>query len=132
VSHVTVYSLEMIESMEAGEREARERIERIVVSELRRNFLEVTERGEDAVGNLRLLLRVNQKSAPGKTGEVEITIKKDKTMEVDAGNAPGKACVELTKPLEMTFGPPLSVKYKQEYHQGKIRLPEQKKVAHLK
>lgn len=132
MSHVTVYSLELIESMEGSERESRERIEQIVVSELKRNFLDVSQRGEDALGNLRLLLRVDEKSAPGKTGDVEITIKKDKTMEVDAGNAPGKACVELTKPLETTFGPPLSVKYKQEYHQGKIHLPERKKVAHLK
>jgi hypothetical protein len=122
----------MIESMEGSERVARERIEQIVVSELKRNFLEICERSEDALGNLRLLLKVNQESAPGKTGDVEITIKKDKTMEVDVGNAPGKSCVELTKLLEMTFGPPLSVKYKQEYHTGKICLPEPKKVAHFK
>ena len=132
MSHVTIYSLEMIEAMEGNERETRERIEQIVVSELKRNFLEVSKRGEDALGNLSLLLKVNDKAAPGKTGDVEITIKKDKTMEVDAGNAPGKACVELTKPLEMTFGPPLSIKYKQEFHLGKIRLPERKKVANFK
>jgi hypothetical protein len=132
VSHITVYSLTKIETTNAGEREIRERVEQMVVSELSRNFLEVSTRCEDALGNLRLLLKVNEKSAPGKTGEVEITIKKDKTMEVDVSGAPGKACVELTKPLEMAFGPPLSVRYKSEFGQGKIRLPERKKVGHFK
>lgn len=128
MSHITVYSLAMMGSADANEREIRERIEKLVVSELKRNFLEVSGRMEDTLGNLRLLLKVNEKSAPGKTGDVEITIKKDKTMAVDVSNAPGKACMELTKPLEMVFGPPLSVKYKTEFGQGKARLPERKTV----
>lgn len=132
MSHITLYSIAMMESADASEREIRGRIEKIVVSELKRNFLEISERSEDALGNLRLLLKVNEKSAPGKTGDIEVTIKKDKTMEVNAGNAPGKACVELTRPLEMVFGPPLSVKYKTEYGQGKIRLPERKKTKHFR
>jgi hypothetical protein len=128
VSHVTIYSLAMMGSANANERENRELIEKLVVSELKRNFLEVSGRMEDALGNLRLLLKVNEKSAPGKTGDVEITIKKDKTMSVDVSNTPGNTCVELTKPLEMVFGPPLAVKYKTEFRQGKARLPERKKV----
>jgi len=132
MSHVTIYSLAMIESMESSERESRERIEQIVVSELKRNFLEIFERAEDALGNLRLLLKVNEISAPGRTGDVAITIKKDRKMEVDVSNAPGKACVELTKPLEMSFGPPLSIKRKKEYYRGKIRSMKRKRITHFK
>lgn len=131
MSHITLYSIAMMASADISEREIRERLEKIVVSELKRNFLEISERSEDALGNLRLLLKVNEKSAPGNSGDVKITLKKDKTMEVDVGNAKGKNCVELTKPLEMVFGPPLSVRYKPGYGKGRIRLAERKKVRNL-
>ncbi|MUG95795.1 DUF2997 domain-containing protein [Scytonema sp. UIC 10036] len=104
---------------------ARQRVEEIVLSELHRNFMELAQRQEDAAGNLRLLLTVNSVAAPGKTGDVEILIKADNTLSVDVSNAPGQACKELTQPLEMALGTPISVHYKPEYHDGKVRLIDQ-------
>lgn len=104
---------------------ARQRAEEIVLSELSRNFMELAQRQEDAVGNLRLLLKVNSAAAPGKTGDVEILIKADNTLSVDVSNAPGQVCKELTQPLEMALGTPISVHYKPEYHDGKVRLTDQ-------
>ncbi|MCP2729026.1 DUF2997 domain-containing protein [Limnofasciculus baicalensis] len=101
---------------------ARKRAEEIVLSELSRNFMELAQRQEDAAGNLRLLLKVNPQSAPGKTGDVEILIKSDNTLSIDVSNAPGQVCKELTQPLEMALGTPISVHYKPEYHDGKVRL----------
>jgi hypothetical protein len=100
----------------------RRNAEQLVLSELRRNFVELTSRQEDPVGNLRLLLRVNSRAVPGKTGEVEVLINSDNTLSIDVSNAPGSACKELTESLELALGNPISVHYKPEYHDGRVRL----------
>ncbi len=120
MSHISVYDL--LPQRAAQEAAARQRAEQLVLSELQRNFIELVERQEDALGNLRLLLKVNPKAVPGKTGDVEITIKTDNTLTIDVSNAPGQACKQLTQPLEMALGTPISVHYKPEYHDSKVRL----------
>jgi Protein of unknown function (DUF2997) len=124
MSHVSIYSLAMMQANAEGVAEARQRAEALVLSELRRNFVELAERQEDAIGNLRLLLKVSSKAAPGKTGEVEILINTDNTLTIDVNNAPGEACKQLTQPLEIALGSPISVQYKPEYYDYKVRLQE--------
>ena len=102
--------------------ESRRNAEQFVLSELRRNFIELADRQEDSVGNLRLLLRVNSRAVPGKVGDIEVLINSDNTLSIDVSNAPGPACKELTESLEIALGNPISVHYKPEYHDGKIRL----------
>lgn len=136
MSHISTYRLAPLlpsllkdanltsEEIRQREAEARKRAEELILSELQRSFLELAERQEDAAGNLRLLLKVNPQAAPEKTGEVEVVIKPDQTLTLDVSNAPGKACKELTQPLEMALGAPVSVHYKKEYYESKVRLPQ--------
>lgn len=131
MSHISVYSLAnlLIDKSNENDRKNREIAEKMILKELERNFINLTERQEDSMGNLKLLLKVNQKAVPGKTGEVEILINKDNTLTIDVSKAPGKACKELTQPLEMILGPPISVKYKQEYYDTKVPLNDRKKSS---
>jgi len=131
MSHISIFSLGAILAIDANnssqksarEAEARRKAEELILSELNRNFIELVERQEDASGNLKLLLRVNQKAVPTKSGNVEIVIDSNKqTLKVDVSDAPGKACKEWTQPIELILGPPLSIHYKNEYYEGKVPL----------
>jgi hypothetical protein len=125
MSHVSIYSLAIMQANAEGQAAARQKAEALVLSELRRNFVELTERKEDAVGNLRLLLKVSSKAAPGKSGDVEILINTDNTLSMEVSNTPGETCKQLTQPLEMALGNPISVQYKPEYYDSKVRLQNQ-------